>query len=45
VGYIIPDKYYHLNEYESRLMSWYGPGMAPYVNEMIGRLMHEMISI
>ena len=45
VGYIIPDKYYHLNEYESRLMSWYGPGMAPYVNEMIGRLMKKIVSI
>jgi hypothetical protein len=45
VGYIIPDKYYHLYEYESRLMSWYGPGMAPYVNEMIGRLMIKLVSI
>lgn len=41
-GYIIPGKYYHLNEYESRLMSWYGPYMGPYTNEMIGRMMKDL---
>jgi len=45
VGYVIPDKYYHLNEYESRVMSWYGPSMDPYINEMIGRIMKKMVSI
>ena len=39
VGYIIPGKYYHLDEYESRLMSWYGPNMGPYTNELIRRMM------
>lgn len=29
-GYIIPCKYYHLNEYESRIMNWFGPGYNPY---------------
>jgi hypothetical protein len=45
VGYIIPDKYYHLNEYESRLMSWYGPSMGPYTDEMIRRMMRKLTSI
>lgn len=41
-GYIIPGKYYHLDEYESRLMSWFGPYMGPYTNEMIGRMMNNL---
>jgi len=45
VGYIIPGKYYHLNEYESRLMSWYGPNMGPYTHEMIRRMMDKIIAL
>jgi hypothetical protein len=45
VGYIIPGKYYHLNEYESRLMSWYGPNMGPYTHEMIRRMMNELVAL
>ena len=44
-GYIIPGKYYHLNEYESRLMSWFGPYMGPYTNEMIGRMMKNLAEL
>ncbi len=44
VGYIIPGKYYHLDEYESRLMSWYGPNMGPYTNEMIRRMLQKLTS-
>jgi len=43
VGYIIPGKYYHLNEYESRLMSWYGPNMGPYSHEMIRRMINSLL--
>ena len=45
VGYIIPGKYYHLEEYESRLMSWYGPNMGPYTHEMIRRMMQKLVSL
>ena len=45
VGYIIPGKYYHLNEYESRLMSWFGPNMGPYSDEMIRRMMQKLVSL
>jgi len=45
VGYIIPGKYYHLNEYESRLMSWFGPNMGPYNNEMMRRMMQKLTSL
>jgi len=44
VGYIIPGKYYHLNEYESRLMSWFGPYMGPYFDEMIRRIIKDITS-
>ena len=44
VGYIIPEKYYHLNEYESRLMSWFGPYMGPYTTEILHRMMEEITS-
>lgn len=43
-GYIIPCKYYHLNEYESRLMNWFGPGYNPFINYMIGEMMDEVSS-
>ena len=41
-GYIIPCKYYHLNEYESRLMNWFGPAYNPYINYMIGEMMQAV---
>jgi neutral ceramidase len=41
-GYIIPCKYYHLNEYESRLMNWFGPGYNPYINYMIGEMIKRV---
>lgn len=44
-GYIIPGKYYHLDEYESRLMSWFGPNMGPYTDEMIRRMMQQLVSL
>jgi neutral ceramidase len=45
VGYIIPGKYYHLNEYESRLMSWFGPNMGPYTDELIQRMMQKLVQL
>ncbi|MEN8155625.1 MAG: neutral/alkaline non-lysosomal ceramidase N-terminal domain-containing protein [Bacteroidota bacterium] len=44
LGYIIPGKYYHMNAYESRFMSWFGPNMGPYTDEMIRR-MTETLSV
>ena len=41
-GYIIPCKYYHLNEYESRLMNWFGPGYNPFTNYMLGEMMEKI---
>ncbi|XOV94091.1 MAG: neutral/alkaline non-lysosomal ceramidase N-terminal domain-containing protein [Bacteroidota bacterium] len=42
-GYIIPCKYYHLNEYESRIMNWFGPSYNPYINYMLGEMI-EVVS-
>ncbi|MEL6251345.1 MAG: hypothetical protein AAFR87_04975 [Bacteroidota bacterium] len=41
-GYIMPAKYYHLDSYESRMMSWFGPGNGPYMDEMIRRCMEHL---
>lgn len=41
-GYIIPCKYYHLNEYESRLMNWLGPAYNPYINYLVGEMIEEV---
>lgn len=38
VGYIIPGKYFYMNEYESKLMGWFGPNMGEYTVDLIGRL-------
>ena len=44
VGYIVPGKYYHLNSYESRLMSFYGPYMGDYFEELSRRLMRTAMT-
>jgi neutral ceramidase len=38
VGYIIPGKYFYLDKYESRSMSWFGPTMADYFMDLIGKI-------
>ena len=38
VGYIIPGRYYYLDEYESKIMGWFGPNMGDYTMDMISRL-------
>lgn len=42
VGYVILPRYYHLNGYEPRLMSFYGPYVPDYFDELI-RTMSEGI--
>ena len=44
-GYVLPAKYYHLNEYESRTMSWFGPNMGPYLEEMIDRMTGALVEL
>jgi hypothetical protein len=45
IGYIIPEKYYYLNEYESRVMSWFGPYMTPYLNEVLLRMTDQLTAL
>ncbi len=35
VGYVIPARYYHLSGYEPRLMSFFGPNVPDYFEEML----------
>ena len=38
IGYVIPLKYYHLNGYEPRVMSFFGPNVPDYFEELIRTL-------
>ncbi len=42
MGYVIQCKYYHLNEYDSRIMHWFGPAYTPYVNYMLVDMIEEV---
>lgn len=42
VGYIIPGRYFYLDEYESKLMGWFGPYMGEYTVDLI-HLMTEIV--
>lgn len=35
IGYVIPSRYYHLNGYEPRMMSFFGPNVPDYFDELI----------
>ena len=36
--YVVPQKYYFMNEYETQVMGFYGPNTAPYMCELLQRL-------
>lgn len=38
IGYVIPSRYYHLDGYEPRLMSFYGPNVPDYLDELMRAL-------
>ncbi len=38
VGYIIPGRYFYFDEYEPRMMGWFGPNMGEYTVDMIRRM-------
>jgi neutral ceramidase len=38
IGYIIPGRYFYLDEYESKLMGWFGPNMGEYSMDLIRRI-------
>lgn len=38
VGYIVPGRYFYMDEYEPKLMGWFGPTMGDYSMELIRHL-------
>ena len=44
IGYVISSRYYHLNGYEPRLMSFFGPNVPDYLDELIRTLALELTS-
>jgi hypothetical protein len=35
IGYVVPAKYYHLNSYETRTMSFFGPAVPDYFDALV----------
>ncbi len=44
VGYVIPGRYYHHDSYESLRMSFFGPYMGDYFEELMRRMMVAVMS-
>ena len=38
VGYIVPGRYFYLDEYEPKLMGWFGPTMGDYTMDLIHQI-------
>lgn len=38
IGYILPAKYFWLKHYETRTMSWFGPGLADYMMDLMEKM-------
>ncbi|MCJ7449181.1 MAG: neutral/alkaline non-lysosomal ceramidase N-terminal domain-containing protein [Bacteroidales bacterium] len=38
VGYIVPGRYFYLDEYESKMMGWFGPNMGEYTMDLIRQI-------
>lgn len=43
IGYVIPNRYYHLPGYEPRVMSFYGPNTTDYLDEILRKLALHVI--
>jgi len=38
VGYIVPGRYFYLDEYEPKLMGWFGPNMGEYTVDLMRQI-------
>jgi hypothetical protein len=38
VGYIVPPRYFYLDEYEPKVMGWFGPNMGDYTMDLIRQI-------
>jgi neutral ceramidase len=45
IGYIIPGKYFYLDNYESKMMGWFGPTMGDYAMDLIEQMSNAIISL
>lgn len=43
IGYIIPGKYFYLDNYETKLMGWFGPTMGDYAMDLIEQMSTAII--
>jgi neutral ceramidase len=43
VGYVIPSRYYHLTGYEPRVMSFFGPNVPDYFDELIRAISLDLV--
>ncbi|WP_076422608.1 neutral/alkaline non-lysosomal ceramidase N-terminal domain-containing protein [Pontibacter lucknowensis] len=41
IGYITPDRHYHLKKYETRSMNFYGPQSGSYLTEIMEKIMRS----
>jgi hypothetical protein len=44
IGYVIPARYYHLDGYEPRLMSFFGPNVPDYFDELIRTMALSLVN-
>lgn len=42
IGYITPDQYYDLDQYETQTMNWYGPGNGSYMQDCLKRIISNL---
>ncbi len=43
IGYVVPARYYHLNGYEPRLMSFFGPNVPDYFDELLRTMATDVL--
>jgi neutral ceramidase len=43
IGYVILPRYYHLNGYEPRMMSFFGPNVPDYLDELVRSMAGEVL--
>jgi hypothetical protein len=44
IGYVVPGRYFYQDEYESKLMGWFGPNMGDYAMDLIGQISKIIIT-
>ena len=42
IGYVTPDKYYQIDDYETRTMNWFGYGNGSYFLDIIEKIFYEI---